>query len=135
MMWQDKQNAVCLERSKCSFRPQKPQRIGNAQNARNARILPPGVAVKDERIKIAISNAMVVPRRTKRMAVGPGIMVSFASYFTAGTGGGPHFTLWVTARSFPPLLFRSERAHVAHEIFNFRILQLVGVLWHLVLAV
>src|SRR5579862_6124038 len=83
MMWHDKQNAVCLERSRCSFRPQKPQRIGRAQNARKPRIFPAGVAVNDERVISTISNTIVVSRRTKSIKSGPGIVPTFDAQYAA----------------------------------------------------
>ena len=37
MMWQERQNVVCLERSICADVPTKLQRIGKAKSATNAR--------------------------------------------------------------------------------------------------
>jgi hypothetical protein len=45
MVWQDRQNAVVFDRSISLAKPKKPQKIGRINNATNARIFPPRLAV------------------------------------------------------------------------------------------
>jgi hypothetical protein len=66
--------------------------------------LPAGVAVKDARVNITTSNTIVVPRRTNRMASGPGIITSFDSYFASEASSGWILPGFLTASSSAPLL-------------------------------
>src|SRR3989442_1394574 len=132
MMWHERQNCVCLERSMCSEVPIAAQRIGRMKSATKARILPPRVAVTDGRkTRMAIST-MLRPIRMKRIVMGL-IMLRLLRCRTASQGPRNSDSLWVAERSANSLLL-AQLADVGNELFDLLCGQRFLEPWHFALA-
>src|SRR5713101_2248771 len=72
MMWQERQNFVCFDRSMCSDAASEPHRIGKIKNATNAKIFPSRLAVREGRTTMIATKSALMLSSAKRRVSGEG---------------------------------------------------------------